>query len=235
MDEVQPSDVNISVIEAAPRILPGLPENLSTATKNELAKLGVNILTNERVVAVTESGITTESGKVIPAAIKVWAAGISAPEFLKNIDGLETNCMNQLVVKQTLQTTLDDNIYAIGDCCACKWDGCNENVPPRAQAAHQMASLVYKSLKYRIANKSIPEYHYHDYGSLVSLGRYGTVGNMMGYISKGGLMVEGVIARLMYLSLYKMHQVALFGSFRVILLGISHIFRRSVHPKIKLH
>jgi len=235
LDEVQPADVKISIIEAAPRVLPGLPENLSSATEKELGKLGVSLFTNERVVEVTEDAIKTESGKSISAAIKVWAAGIKAPDFLKDIAGLETNWMNQLVVKQTLQTSLDDDIYAIGDCCACKWIGEDQNVPPRAQAAHQMASLTYTSIARRMANKPIPEYHYHDYGSLVSLGKYSTVGNMMGNLSKGSLMVEGFMARMMYLSLYKMHQVALFGLFRVGMLSLSHLFRRSVHPKIKLH
>ncbi|RLA00094.1 MAG: FAD-dependent oxidoreductase, partial [Gammaproteobacteria bacterium] len=130
LDEVQPTDVKISIIEAAERLLPGLPENLSTATEKELSKLGVEVLTNERVIEITADEIKTESGKIIPAAIKVWAAGIKAPDFLKDIDGLETNWMNQLVVKQTLQTTLDDDVYAIGDCCACKWIGQDENVPP---------------------------------------------------------------------------------------------------------
>lgn len=235
LDEVSPTDVNISIIEAANRVLPGLPENLSAATEKELAKLGVDVLTNERVIEVTPEAIKTESGKTISAAIKVWAAGIKAPDFLKNIDGLETNWVNQLVVKQTLQTSLDDNIYAIGDCCACKWIGQDQNVPPRAQAAHQMASLVYKSIVLRMADKELPEYTYHDYGSLVSLGRYSTVGNMMGNLSKGSLKIEGFLARIMYLSLYKMHQVALFGFFRVAMLSLSHLFRRSVHPKIKLH
>ncbi len=236
LDEVKPTDVKISIIEAANRVLPGLPENLSAATEKELAKLGVQVYTNERVIEVTENAILTESGKTISAAIKVWAAGIKAPDFLKDIDGLETNWINQLVVKQTLQTTLDDDIYAIGDCCSCKWEGgAAENVPPRAQAAHQMATLTYKSIKQRMAGKDIPEYAYHDYGSLVSLGKYSTVGNMMGSLSKGSLMIEGSMARMMYLSLYKMHQVALFGLFRVGMLSLSHLFRRSVHPKIKLH
>ena len=235
LDEINPADVNITIIDAANRVLPGLPENLSTATEKELAKLGVTVLTNERVTEVTQTEIKTESGKVIPAALKVWAAGIKAPDFLKDIAGLETNWMNQLVVKQTLQTTLDDNIYAIGDCCACKWQGHDENVPPRAQAAHQMASHVYKCILRSMESKDLTDYAYHDYGSLVSLGRYSTVGNMMGNLSKGSLMIEGFMARIMYLSLYKMHQVALFGLFRVGMLSLSHLFRRSVHPKIKLH
>ena len=94
LDEVQPADVSISIIEAADRVLPGLPEKLSTATKIELGKLGVNLLTNERVVEITADDIKTESGKVISAAIKVWAAGIKAPVFLSDL-GLETNAINQ--------------------------------------------------------------------------------------------------------------------------------------------
>lgn len=234
LDEVEPADVHISIIEAADRVLPGLPEKLSTATANELQKLGVTLLTNERVIEVTANEIKTDSGRVIPAAIKVWAAGIKAPDFLNNL-GLETNSINQLVVKQSLQTTQNDDIYALGDCCACLWVGHEGTVPPRAQAAHQMASLTYKSIVRRMKGKSIPDYHYHDHGSLVSLGKYSTVGNMMGNLSKGSLMIEGTFARIMYLSLYKMHQTALFGLFRVSLLSLSHLFRRSVHPKIKLH
>lgn len=235
LDEVNPHDVKLTLLEAADRILPGLPENISGAAVKELRELGVDVLAGERVIEVTEAGINTQSGKFIPSAIKVWAAGIKAPEFLKDIDGLETNWMNQLVVRQTLQTSLDDDIYAIGDCAACKWVGQEQNVPPRAQAAHQMASLVYKSIVNRMSGKTIPEYHYHDYGSLVSLGRYGTVGNLMGNLSRGSMMIEGLMARMMYLSLYKMHQTALFGPFRVVMLSLSHLFRRSVHPKIKLH
>lgn len=235
LDEVNPKDVKLTLIEAADRILPGLPENISDAALDELKELNVSVLTGERVVEVTPNLIKTQSGHEIPSAIKVWAAGIKAPEFLKDIDGLETNWMNQLVVRQTLQTTLDDDIYAIGDCCACKWQGQDQNVPPRAQAAHQMATTVYTSIANRLKGRTLPDYHYHDHGSLVSLGRYGTVGNLMGNLSRGSMLIEGLMARMMYLSLYKMHQTALFGPFRVAMLSLSHLFRRSVHPKIKLH
>lgn len=235
LDEIKPTDVKLTLIEAADRILPGLPENISAAAHRELIDLNVEILNGERVIEINANQIMTESGRTLTAPIKVWAAGIKAPDFLKDIDGLETNWMNQLVVRQTLQTSLDDDIYAIGDCCACKWQGMDANVPPRAQAAHQMASLVYKSMAYRLKGKDLPEYSYHDYGSLVSLGRYGTVGNLMGNLSRGSMKIEGLMARVMYLSLYKMHQMALFGPFRVVMLSLSNLFRRSVHPKIKLH
>jgi NADH dehydrogenase len=155
---------------------------------------------------------------------------------LLNLAGLDTNRINQLVVRPTLQTTLDDDIYAIGDCAACPWPekGPNATVPPRAQSAHQMADLVHDNLHRRLKGQTQKDYVYTDYGSLVSLGKFSTVGNLMGNLL-GSVMIEGVIARLVYLSLYKMHQTALFGPFRVGLLIVSNFFRSRLQPKIKLH
>ena len=234
LDKVQPSDIKIHLIEASPTLLPGLPDRLSKATLHQLESLGVEVLLGERVVAVTAEGMATQSGRFIPAALKVWAAGIKAPDFLKSIEGLETNRINQILVRPTLQTTLDEAIYAIGDCASCPWPEKNSTVPPRAQSAHQMASLVLKNIRRRLEGKALLDYKYRDYGSLVSLGEYSTVGNLMGNLM-GTVMIEGLIARLVYLSLYKMHQLALFGIPRVTLLMIANFFRRRLRPKIKLH
>lgn len=234
LDQINPSDIKINIVEAADRILPGLPPRLSQSSEDELGKLNIKVLKNERVVKVTKTELHTDTGRVIPACIKVWSAGIKAPDFLKNLDGLETNRINQLVVKQNLQTTLDDNIFALGDCAQCPWPQTDGYVPPRAQSAHQQASLLVKSMKHRLAGTPLPEFQYRDYGSLVSLGKYSTVGNLMGNLT-GSVMVEGFIARMVYLSLYKLHQLALFGFYRTMMISIAHLFRASVHPEIKLH
>jgi NADH:ubiquinone reductase (H+-translocating) len=215
-------------------LLPGLPAEISRATEQQLRRLGIDVQTGERVVEVNAHEIRTQSGRQILADIKVWAAGIKAPEFLKGLGGLETNKLNQLIVTQTLQTTRDANVFALGDCAACPWPGHEETVPPRAQAAHQQAQLTYENICKRLVGKPLKNYRYRDYGSLVSLGRYSTIGNLMGNLT-GNVRIEGFIARLVYLSLYKMHQVSLFGVFRTVLLAISHLFRRSVHPQMKLH
>ncbi|MCL4158133.1 UNVERIFIED_CONTAM: hypothetical protein GTU68_036915, partial [Idotea baltica] len=229
-------DVKISIIEASDRLLPALPPKLSATVESELRKLDVEINTGERVTEVTAKGIKTHSGRFIPSALVVWAAGIKAPDFLKNIDGLETNSINQLVVEQTLQTTQDENIFAFGDCAACEWVGHTTNVPPRAQAAHQQASLLYKTMKYRAAGKQkLPIYKYTDYGSLVNLGRYSTVGSLMGAISGGSMYIEGLIARIMYRSLYKMHLMALHGFFSVFLQSVARLISRRTEPQVKLH
>ena len=229
-------DVKISIIEASDRVLPALPTKLSLAVDVELKKLRVNVFTSERVTEVSDKGVTTHSGRFIPTELVVWAAGIKAPEFLKQLDGLETNRINQLIVKQTLQTTLDDSIFALGDCAACPWIGHDGNVPPRAQAAHQQASLLLKTMKKRVAKQTnLPEYKYRDYGSLVNLGRYSTVGSLMGALSGGSMYIEGLFARLMYQSLYKMHLMTLHGFFTVALQTIARIITQRTEPKIKLH
>ena len=234
LDQINPSQIKIHIVEAADRILSGLPPKLSAATHTELTKLDIDVTTNERVVKVDKDKLITHTGREIPAAIKVWAAGIKAPEFLNDLDGLETNRINQLVVNQTLQTTEDESIFALGDCAQCDWPEMNTYVPPRAQSAHQQASLLLKSMCARVKNKTLPEFKYKDYGSLVSLGKYSTVGNLMGNLT-GNVMLEGFFARMVYLSLYKMHQLALFGFYRTMMLSLAHALRSTVDPEIKLH
>ncbi len=75
---------------------------------------------------------------------------------------------------------------------------------------------------------------YRDYGALVTLGRYSTIGSLMGSIT-GSVKITGYVARLVYLSLYKSHQLALHGLWRTILLTLAFLLRRTVDPPIKLH
>jgi len=227
------SDVKLTIIEAATQLLPALPIKLATATQQQLVSLGVDLRMGRRVTEITREGITTHDGEFIEADIKVWAAGIKAPDWLKELDGLETNHINQLVVDNTLKTS-DDDIFAMGDCAACLWEGHTGNVPPRAQSAHQQASTLAKSIVNRLKGGALVKFTYYDYGSLVSLGKYTTVGNLMGSLM-GTVSIGGFIAKVVYLSLYKMHQIAIHGYFRTAMLTLSNTFRRSVYQKIKMH
>ena len=238
-------DIQVSVIDAAPRVLPVLPERLSHATEKLLTELGVKLLTSARVAAVEPNLVRLADGRTLPAELIVWAAGVKAPDFLKDIGGLETNRVNQLVVRPTLQSTRDEHVFAMGDCAACPWpdappalrgkDGATALVPPRAQAAHQQASHMLAQIKRRLAGQPLRDYRYKDFGSLVSLGEFSTVGNMMGGLIGGSLMVEGLFAKLMYLSLYKMHELALHGWTKVTLDTLARLIVRRTEPHVKLH
>jgi NADH:ubiquinone reductase (H+-translocating) len=236
LENIDPErDIRLNLLEAGPRILPALPERIADAAAKLLRGLGVRVRTGARVTAVTAEGVQLASGELLPAELVVWAAGVKAPDFLRGLDGLETNKLNQLIVRPSLQSTLDDNVFAIGDCAAAPWLGQEGNVPPRAQAAHQQAMHLVKQLQRRLSGQALKPWRYRDFGSLVSLGEYSTVGNLMGALIGGNLWVEGLFARTMYLSLYKMHQVALHGYWKTALGSASRWLTRSTEPRVKLH
>ncbi|EOK5700787.1 NAD(P)/FAD-dependent oxidoreductase [Vibrio vulnificus] len=232
--DLDSSKLNVNLVEAGERILPALPPRISSAAHSELVKLGVNVRTATMVTKAEAGGLTTKDGEKIPAQIMVWAAGIKAPDFMKDIAGLETNRINQLVVKNTLQTTRDDDIFVIGDLAQCtQADG--KFVPPRAQAAHQMASHAFSNIIAKLNGRELKDYVYKDHGSLVSLSRFSTVGSLMGNLTKGSMMVEGRIARVVYISLYRMHQMALHGIFKTGLMMLVGRINRVLRPNLKLH
>lgn len=243
LDNINPDrDIRITIIEAAPRLLPALPEEISLEVQRQLAKLNVALELGERVTKVDQEGVSTMGGKVVPAELVVWAAGIKAPDVLKDLDGLETNWANQLIVRPTLQTTRDSSIFAFGDCAACVWQGQGQDarghdilVPPRAQAAHQQAGMLVKSIRRHLKGQVLPQYRYRDFGSLVNLGKYSTVGSLMGGLTGGTLFIQGTFAGLMYRSLYKMHLYALHGGAKVTLDTIARMITRRTTPHIKLH
>jgi NADH dehydrogenase len=236
LDRIDPQrDLRIILIEAAPRILPALPERVAKAALTLLEGLGIEVRTNARVSEVTAEGVRLASGDVISSELVVWAAGVKAPAVLNDLDGLESNRINQLVVTPTLQTTRDPKIFAMGDCAACPREGFDSPVPPRAQAAHQEASHLAKQISRLIDGKPLAPYRYRDFGSLVSFGDYSTIGNLMGFLVGRNLFIEGYFAKLMYRSLHFMHEVALYGVMRAALRWFARGLSHQTEPTVKLH
>ncbi len=229
------SRLEITLIEAGARILPALPEKLADAAREELEALGVRVSTGAHVTEVKADGLVTAEGGFMPADLRVWAAGVKGADFLNGLAGLETNARNQLMVNETLQTTRDHRVFALGDCCACPQPGNDAPVPPRAQAAHQMAEIVFANLKRIVAGETLSRFSYRDYGSLVSLSRYSTVGSLMGGLIGGKLAIEGRLARFVYVSLYQMHLLAIHGWIRGLAqIAIGHV-NQVIRPRMKLH
>ena len=237
-DHIDPEkDLQIVLVEAAPRLLAQLPERLSESAIRELRKLAIEVHTNEKVVEVTAGGLKMASGKVVPSSITVWAAGVKAADFLKTMGGdapLETSKLNQLIVNGNLQSTRDPHVYAFGDCAACQQpDG--TWVPPRAQAAYQQAMYLARALPKLMAGQPVAPFEFKDQGSLVSLSEYSSVGSLMGSLTKGSFFIEGQLAKLMYWALHKQHQLALGGFKKTALITLSEMLDRTHRPRIKLH
>jgi NADH:ubiquinone reductase (H+-translocating) len=236
LDRIDPErDIRIVLIEAADRILPGLPQRISEAARRLLDRMGVEVHTGAKVTEVTADGLRLAEGSFIPSELVVWAAGVKAPEVLRGLDGLEVNRINQLVVEPTLRTTHDPDIFAIGDCAACPRQGEPTPVPPRAQAAHQEAAHMVRQIEHRLRGRPLLPYTYRDFGSLVSLGNHSTVGNLMGFLFGRGFFIEGLLAKVMYRSLRVLHERALLGTPRALLGSLARALSRRTGPPVKLH
>ncbi|MDN7132706.1 NAD(P)/FAD-dependent oxidoreductase [Halomonas sp. MC140] len=225
--------ISVHLLEAAPRLLPGLSERISQTVKTELESMGVTVHTNTAIKEAQAHQLVTNDGEVIETDINVWAAGIKAPPFLAEL-GLTTNNKNQINVATTLQSVDDERIFALGDCASCPM-GESGTVPPRAQAAHQQATLLAKNLVNHLAGKPLAEFRYRDHGSLVSLARYDAVGNLMRSSASKGLFLEGWLARQAYASLYRMHQLSIHGAPKTGLSWLVDKLNRYLKPRMKLH
>jgi len=226
--------LDVTVLEAGPRILPALPEDLSKAARHELTQLGVTVRENTQVIEARRNCLITQTGAPIEADLMVWAAGVKGAQFLSEL-GLETNPRNQIIVGDTLQSITDEDIFALGDCASFTPEGEERPIPPRAQAAHQMASVVFDNIKRKQKGKPLKSFVYEDKGSLISLSRFSTVGSLMGNLVGGSLAVEGRLARLIYTTLYRLHLLGIHGWWKGMGLMMLGRVNRIVRPKLKLH
>lgn len=230
----KPVKFQLTLLEAGPRILPALSEKLSASATKTLQNIGVDVRCQIAVKACHSDGLETASGDTLPGDLQVWAAGVKAPAWLSSIEGLQTNNRNQIVVLPNLQCCGAKHIFAIGDCASLALPN-GGFVPPRAQAAHQMAHVVYKNILRQRRGKSLKAFHYRDLGSLVSLSRFNTVGGLFGGIAGGELRIGGFLARIVYLSLYRMHLVSVHGLAHSLFIAIAARLHRKIKPRLKLH
>ena len=231
---IPPEKVRISVIEASDRLVPGLPERLSRAVRRELEKLDVNVLLDSRVTRVTRNSIILDDDRAVGAHLKIWAAGISAPDALRTLGQFEHDRIGRIKIGNTLQAVGYDNIFVLGDSACCPWTGKDTPVPPRAQAAIQQAAFMVKQIRRRLADQPLLEFEYRDRGSLVSIADQSAVGSLMGK-ALGVITFEGRLARWAYLSLYQMHLLSIFGVAKTVYLCLANFFAARTRPRLKLH
>ncbi len=231
LNKIDPNKVKITLIEAADRILPALSEKMAEHTMEQLDRLGIEVLTSHRVAKVDEDQIYFADGSSLEAEIKVWAAGIKAPEVLAKLKELEKDNINRLKVYATLQTLSDPDIFVFGDCAHCQPEADQPVLGPRAQVASQQAAFLVRALKARINGESyLPMFKFSDKGSLVSLSQNSAVGELLGQVN-----VQGFVAKSMYVSLYRIHQATIHGYTHAGLLTAKDFVTRKIAPKLKLH
>lgn len=226
--------IHINLIENGPRLLAAFPEKISRAVEEQLKKLGINVLNNTQVTSAEKEGLHLSDGQFLKSSLMVWAAGVKGPDFLRHMDNLATAKNNMLCVKPTLQTTLDDSIFAIGDCASCMDASQNAPLPPTAQVAHQQASYLIKEIPRYLEGKPIPPFVYRHLGGIVSLGKYNAFGSLGKYGVFPGGFIQGKIAQYTYDFIYRSHQKRLHGILKGYLLWLAERINKIIRPQARL-
>jgi NADH dehydrogenase len=227
--------LQMTIMEGGPRLLGGSPESLSNFAIKELRKRNIDVRTDCMIKSVNERGFEMQDGSVLETEIKVWTAGIKAPEWLKTL-GLKTDKLNRIIVNENLQSVDDSSIFALGDCACAPWKGPNQYLPATAQVAHQQSTYLVRRFKARLNNQDCPPFLFKPQGILVSLGEGKAVGSLASIVGpKRDYYVEGRGAKALYSSLYRMHQAVLYGWTRAGLLWIGDKLRHVALPQLKLH
>lgn len=227
--------LSVTLIEGGPRLLAAFPQDISGAVRQRLGALGVRVLTKMRVKAATQRGFVLGDGTELAASLRVWAAGVKAPDFLAGLGGLETNRSNQLLVRPSLQTTLDPSIYAVGDCASLVPIGGDLPLPPTAQVAHQQAQHLIRHLPAALEYcTQVPDFSHTDFGALVSLADYDAYGSLGKTGMFKGVTFKGRLAQLSHVLLYRSHQARLHGFARGSLLWLVDLLNARLRPSVRL-
>ncbi|MFT8633999.1 NAD(P)/FAD-dependent oxidoreductase [Novacetimonas hansenii] len=226
----KPPELKITLLEAGPRILPAFPEAVSEAAMKQLEAIGVVVKTSAMVSGADENGFMLKDASHVPATLRVWAAGVKAPDVTRKFGDIRLSRSGQLEVRPTLQVMGDDNVFAMGDCAFIA----EKPVAPTAQAARQQAHHLARHLPAWIAGRPLPPFVFSNKGAVVALGDYNGWGTFPGGTVFGGGWLHGLSARLVHLMLYRQHQFELYGPFRGMVSCLVDWLDVFVRPAVRL-
>ena len=167
------NDVSIKLIEATPRLLPMLPEDLQQHTVKVLQKKGVEVMLNTQVVDYDGDVLTLKSGVKIPTTTVIWAAGVRAVDMMKNCGG-ECARDGRIWIEEDLMVrgAVHKNVFAIGDCAAFMHGDMKRPLPTVAPVATQQAKVAHKNIMKLIkGDTNLEKFVYKDLGAMATIGR----------------------------------------------------------------
>ena len=169
---IDPRTAQIILIEAGPRVLPALSNDLSNYALRALTKMGVDVRTDTRVTGCDGRGVDLANGR-INAGTMIWAAGVVASPAARWLNA-EHDRAGRVLIRDDLTVPGHPEIFVIGDAATVK-DESGKPVPGVAPAAKQMGAYVGKLIAARIAGQSLPPFRYRHAGDLATIGRRAAV------------------------------------------------------------
>ena len=161
-------NINVTLIEAGPRLLPPFAPSLSARTKKDLEKLGVKVLLNTAVKELAHRKIFLKDGTSLQSEVTIWAAGVKGADAMKDLNlPIEAN---RVAVEPTMQVKNYPYLWALGDIAGAKGkDGAA--LPMVAPVAIQQGKFIAKQIKRISQNKKLEHFKYLDKGSMATIGR----------------------------------------------------------------
>jgi len=161
-------NINVTLIEAGPRLLPPFAPSLSARTKKDLEKLGVKVLLNTAVKELAHRKIFLKDGTTLQSEVTIWAAGVKGADAMKDLNlPIEAN---RVAIEPTMQVKNYPNLWALGDIAGAKGkDG--SPLPMVAPVAIQQGKFIAKQIKRISQNKKLEHFKYLDKGSMATIGR----------------------------------------------------------------
>ncbi len=226
--------LNLTILEAAPDFMPGADDGLRKGVRRRLAALDVDVETGAEIEAVTDHDVRSADGKAWPADLTVWAAGLVGHPCLKALADFEIDKKGRIVVDDRLRSTVDANVYVLGDAASFTPGGADAALPPTAQCASQQADYLAVALPKIIAGGAPDAFTFNDKGRLISLGRAGSVG-LVGFARRNDFLVDGRFATAAYKGLQRQHQWAVLGPWRGSVAILADMMSPARGPALKLH
>lgn len=188
---VDPSEVNLYLIDALPTILPILPEKLIAKSLVRLKKLGIEVLTGSCISSVTPNAVNIGNDLTIPSKTVIWTAGVQGSKFASNL-GLTLGKRGRVQVNEYMQSVDYNNVYLVGDNAYYEEEGAA--VPQIVEAAHQTAETAVHNIHADITDGEKETYESNFHGFMVSIGGRYAVANLGG---KKPMAMSGFFAMLM--------------------------------------
>ena len=186
---IDPRNSRIILLEAGPRVIPTLPEDLSQYAERALTRMGVDVRTSTRVIGCDACGVDADHGRIDASTI-IWAAGVVASPAASWL-GAAHDRAGRVLVRPDLSVPDHPEVFVIGDAAAIHGDD-GEPVPGVAPAAKQMGNYVGRLIAARLAGKSLPPFRYRNLGELATIGRRAAV------VKFGRLHLKGFIGWLFW-------------------------------------
>jgi NADH dehydrogenase len=164
------------LVEAAPRVLPEIDQELADYALRELRGRGIDIKLETQLKEVGPTSVTLSTGEVVPTTTVVWTAGVAPAPVLKDLN-VPLDERGRVPVDEYLRVQGLDSVWAIGDCAAAP-DPRGGTTPPTAQHSVRQGPVAARNIAAELGIGAAEPFEYRSKASFVNLGRYKAVGRI---------------------------------------------------------